>query len=137
MFTDPAGYSGPFHQETLYQYFDVFSHIGYKVFKTNFFNMQILAGPKTTFEKARFLMRTDEENILNSSMHNVGLDLGLIESFKISDKLYLFTGQFRNQYFGKYNFLKTIDLKFGINLKFIRITTANTDNKGHLICHGF
>jgi hypothetical protein len=118
MFTDPIGYSGPFHQETLDQYFDVFPHISYKVIKTNLFNVQILAGPKATFKKTRFLFRTDEENILNTSMDNVGLDLGLIESFKILDKLYLFTGQFRNQYFGKYHFLKTIDLKLGMSLRF-------------------
>jgi hypothetical protein len=92
MFSDPGGYSGPFHQESQNQYFDLFSHFSFKVLKTNFFNIQIMAGPKTTFEKSKFLMRTDEENILKSSMTNVGLDLGLIETFKISDKFYLFTG---------------------------------------------
>ena len=119
MFTDPIGYSGPFHEERKRSYFDIPLHIGYKVFKSDFFNLQIVVGSKTTYENSRNYIFTDKATTTTINSWNTGVDIGLVETIKIHNKVNFFASQFRNKYIGEMSFLRTIDLKFGlaINLR--------------------
>lgn len=119
MFTDPIGYSGLFHEENIRSYFDIPLHLGYNVFKSDFFNLQIVVGSKTTYEKSRHYIFTDKATTTTKESFNTGVDIGLVETIKIYNKVNFFASQFRNKYIGEMSFLKTIDLKFGllINLK--------------------
>jgi hypothetical protein len=117
--SDPIGYSGPFHEERIRYYFDIPLHLGYKVFKSDFFNLQIVVGSKTTYEKSRIYVFTDKATTTTFNSWNTGVDIGLVETIKIYNKMNFFASQFRNKYIGEMGFLRTIDLKFGlaINLK--------------------
>jgi hypothetical protein len=109
--------SGFFHEEDLRQYFDISCYISYMILNKSFFNLQLMAGTKTTFEKSRYLTIIDEERVIKYNTQNAGIDFGIVETFKLTDKIYFFTGQFRNQYIGKFHYLRTIDLKAGFEIK--------------------
>jgi hypothetical protein len=119
MFTDPIGYSGPFYEERSRTYFDIPLHLGYNVFKSDFFNLQIVVGSKTTYEDSRNYVFTDIATRTSRNSWNTGVDIGLVEKIKIYNKVNFFASQFRNKYIGEKSFLRTIDLKFGlaINLR--------------------
>lgn len=127
MYSDPFGYSGPVYEETKRSYIDIPIHVSFKIINSNLFKFSIVAGSKTTYEKSYHYIMTDQASTVNRNSFNTGIDLVLVETIKIYNRINLFSSQFRNKYIGEMHFLKTIDLKFGLLINFKSASSSNRD----------
>jgi hypothetical protein len=113
------------HSEVSAFFMDFPVHFNYQLIKTKPFKLLISAGPRTTyFDTEYILTRTydDQEPLFYKSERNnisVGLDFGIVEFIKLSDKI----GVFASQYYGHYLIgaskgFESTDLKIGLTYCF-------------------
>ena len=104
-------YSGPTYYELGDTYINIPAHINYKLLDTKPFKFLISSGPKFTINYNRYYQNPGWDGLEHDySGFNIdaGLEIGLIEWIKITDKL----GIFASQYFGYYFFVSFGDMEY-------------------------
>jgi hypothetical protein len=112
------GYSGPVHNESRDIYFDTPVHIKFKLFNTRPFKIFLESGPKGTITHVNYYSNpgyNGQEQRYKRTTFSAGIDFGISESLKITNKIGIFTSQFYGYYLtGDLSELEAIDLKIGL-----------------------
>lgn len=116
------GYSGPIHNEYRDIYLDIPLHVNYKILNTKPFKVLVSAGPRETFNFYDYYYNPGfdgKEKRLKGANSSTGLDLGLIETLRISKKFGVFSSQFYGYFLkGHFSEMEAIYLKLGVTWKF-------------------
>jgi hypothetical protein len=116
------GYSGPVHLESRDIYFDIPVHLKFKVINTRPFKIFIASGPKGTITHVSYYSNpgyNGRENRYKGATFSSGIDFGMSESLKITNKIGIFTSQFYGYYLtGDLSELESVDLKAGLIYNF-------------------
>lgn len=116
------GYSGPIHKESRESYLDIPVHIKFRLLNTTPFKIFISSGPKGTITHVYYYYNpgyNGQEQRYKGSSFSAGIDFGISESLKISNKTGIFFSQFYGYYLaGDLSELESIDLKIGLTYSF-------------------